>query len=55
MGVRLGYKEHIADNQKVFSFTLDKSDLAAIEAVQSKSNDLFKVYGDCGGEYRRRG
>ena len=34
VGVRFGYKEHIADNRKTFSFTLDNDDLAAINAVQ---------------------
>ena len=55
VGVRFGYKEHIADNRKTFSFTLDNDDLAAINAVQSKSRDLYTVYGDCGQEYRNRG
>lgn len=55
VGVRLGYKEHIKDNKKTFSFTLDESDLAAIKAVQDKSRDLMRVYGDCGSEYRNRG
>ena len=52
VGVRLGYKEHIKDNRKTFAFTLDKDDLGAIAAVQSKSRDLMTVYGDCGQEYR---
>ena len=54
MGVRLGLKEHIADNKKVFSFALDNDDLSAITAVQNKSKDLMTVFGDCGGEYRFR-
>ena len=54
VGVRLGLKEHIADNKKVFSFNLDTQDLAAIAAVQAKSKDLMTVFGDCGGEYRFR-
>ena len=54
VGVRLGLKEHIADNKKVFSFKLDTQDLAAIAAVQAKSKDLMTVFGDCGGEYRFR-
>jgi len=54
VGVRLGLREHVADNAKVFSFSLDEADRQAIQAVQSKRrNDLMKVYGDCGGEYRR--
>ena len=55
VGVRLGLKEHLKDNRKVFSFKLDEQDLAAIKAVQSKSKDLMSAFGDCGGEYRRRG
>ena len=54
MGVRLGLKEHLADNKKVFSFMLDKDDILAITAVQDKSKDLMTVFGDCGGEYRFR-
>lgn len=54
VGVRLGLKEHIADNKRVFSFSLDAQDLAAIAAVQAKSKDLMTVFGDCGGEYRFR-
>jgi diketogulonate reductase-like aldo/keto reductase len=54
VGVRLGLKEHIDDNKKTFSFTLDQDDLAAIDAVQKKSRDLMTPFGDCGGEYRRR-
>lgn len=55
VGARLGYKEHINDNKKTFSFDFDKDDLAAITAVQNKSRDLMTVYGDCGAEYRNRG
>lgn len=55
MGVRFGYKEHIKDNKKTFSFTFDDDDRAAISAIQSKSRDLYTVYGDCGQEYRNRG
>eukprot|EP00596_Hydrurales_sp_CCMP1899_P007190 CAMPEP_0119044360 /NCGR_PEP_ID=MMETSP1177-20130426/30893_1 /TAXON_ID=2985 /ORGANISM="Ochromonas sp, Strain CCMP1899" /LENGTH=374 /DNA_ID=CAMNT_0007014373 /DNA_START=203 /DNA_END=1327 /DNA_ORIENTATION=- len=52
VGVRLGLKEHLEDNKKVFSFVLDADDLSAIAAVQDKSKDLMTVFGDCGGEYR---
>lgn len=54
VGVRLGLREHLRENKRVFSFTLDESDRAAIAAVQTKSKDLMGVFGDCGGEYRRR-
>ena len=52
VGVRFGFREHINDNRKVFSFTLDDEDRAGIRAVQKKSRDLMLVYGDCGSEYR---
>ena len=54
VGVRLGLKEHLEDNKKVFSFKLDNDDISAIAAVQGKSKDLMTVFGDCGGEYRFR-
>ena len=53
IGVRFGYSQHVADNAKLFSFTLDEEDMTAIDAVRSKGNDLINVFGDCGGEYRR--
>ena len=55
VGVRFGLKEHVADNRRVFSFTLDDNDRSAIAAVQDKGRDLMTVFGDCGGEYRRKG
>lgn len=54
VGVRFGLQEHLRDNRRVFSFRMDKSDLEAVAAVQAKSRSLLKVFGDCGGEYRRR-
>ena len=50
----LGLRNHINDNKKVFSFSLDDEDKAAIKSVQGKSRDLMDAFGDCGGEYRRR-
>jgi diketogulonate reductase-like aldo/keto reductase len=32
--------QHIAENTRVFGFTLDPSDLALIEALLAKSHDL---------------
>src|SRR6266516_4010379 len=52
IGVRLGIVDHINDNVEVFNFCLDKSDCDAIDAVCTKSNDLFEIIGDCGDEYR---
>lgn len=52
VGTRLGLSEHIADNQRVFSFTLDASDYHQLEDVLTKSRDLMTAIGDCGDEYR---
>jgi len=55
VGVRLGYRDHVKDNRKVFQLQLDKDDRSAIAEVQGKrKRDLMAVYGDCGGEYRSR-
>jgi aryl-alcohol dehydrogenase-like predicted oxidoreductase len=54
VGVRFGYKEHLKDNRKVFSFELNEEDLKSIGDVQAKGRSLYRVFGDCGGEYRRR-
>ncbi|MUG96589.1 aldo/keto reductase [Scytonema sp. UIC 10036] len=53
VGARLGIAEHLEDNARVFSFTLDTEDLHQIDAVSSKSRDLYQLIGDCGDEYRR--
>ena len=52
VGARLGVAEHLADNARVFGFSLDDGDLALIETVLAKSRDLMTVIGDCGDEYR---
>lgn len=52
IGARLGISNNITDNLQVFSLNLDSDDLAAINSVTSRSNDLFDVIGDCGDEYR---
>jgi hypothetical protein len=44
--------QYIAENTRVFGFTLDSSDLALIEPVLAKSRDLMQIIGDCGDEYR---
>ena len=54
VGIRLGYSDHVKDNLRLFSFALDDEDLERINAVTKKSRDLYAVFGDCGGEYRRR-
>ncbi|MFH7024956.1 MAG: aldo/keto reductase [Heteroscytonema crispum UTEX LB 1556] len=53
VGARLGISEHIKDNIRVFSFTLDVEDFNQIDAVSNKSRDLYQLIGDCGDEYRR--
>ena len=52
IGARLGISEHREDNAKVFDVKLDAQDISSIDSVTAKSNDLFDVIGDCGGEYR---
>jgi aryl-alcohol dehydrogenase-like predicted oxidoreductase len=52
IGARLGIAEHRDDNSKVFDVKLDEQDISSIDSVTVKSNDLFEVIGDCGGEYR---
>ena len=52
IGTRLGIVEHRVNNTQVFNFRLDKSDLDAIDAICTKSNNLFEEIGDCGDEYR---
>lgn len=52
VGARLSISEHIADNAKVFSFALDGDDLKQIDAISQKSQDLYRIIGDCGDEYR---
>jgi hypothetical protein len=53
IGVRLGIVDHRKDNLQVFNFCLDKSDCDAIDAVCTKSNNLFETIGDCGDGYRQ--
>jgi len=52
IGARLGITNHREDNAKVFDVKLDSDDITLINSITSKSNDLFDVIGDCGGEYR---
>jgi hypothetical protein len=44
--------DHRSSNMQVFNFSLNKSDYDDIDAVCTKSNDLFNIIGDCGDEYR---
>ncbi len=52
VGVRLGVTDHREDNARVFDFTLDPEDHKRIQAVLDKSQDLYRLIGDCGDEYR---
>jgi aryl-alcohol dehydrogenase-like predicted oxidoreductase len=52
VGARLGVAQHISDNIRVFNFSLEAEDKAKIAAVQAKSQNLFRIIGDCGAEYR---
>jgi aryl-alcohol dehydrogenase-like predicted oxidoreductase len=52
IGARLGIAEHREDNVKVFDVKLNSQDISLIDSITTKSNDLFDVIGDCGGEYR---
>lgn len=52
VGVRLGLSDHREDNARVFGLQLDAQDLDQIENILVRSNDLYRVIGDCGDEYR---
>ncbi|MET1416465.1 aldo/keto reductase [Roseibium sp. HPY-6] len=50
VGARIGESEHIADNAKLFSFSLDPDDHDRLALAFAATKD---VPGDCGDEYRR--
>lgn len=50
VGARIGENEHRGDNLKVFSFTLDSDDHAALDTAFSATQP---IPGDCGDEYRK--
>ena len=52
VGVRLGVADHCTDNAHAFNFALDVEDQAQIQSVLDKSQDLYRLIGDCGDEYR---
>ena len=52
VGLRAGLTEHAEENRRALSLELTDADRAEIEAVRH-GNDLMKVIGDCGDEYRR--
>ncbi|HAG80841.1 MAG TPA: aldo/keto reductase [Cyanobacteria bacterium UBA12227] len=53
VGARLGVSEHLKDNARVFDFQLNSQDYNQIDAVLTKSRNLYQLIGDCGDEYRR--
>jgi aryl-alcohol dehydrogenase-like predicted oxidoreductase len=53
VGAKLGISEHIEDNAKVFSFSLEQEDSDRIDIISQQSRDLYQIIGDCGDEYRR--
>jgi aryl-alcohol dehydrogenase-like predicted oxidoreductase len=53
VGARLGLSEHLADNARVFDFSLDLEDYARLDSVLAKGRNLQQVIGDCGAEYRQ--
>ena len=53
IGARLGVSDHREDNARVFAFALEAEDYEWIDAVLESSNDLYRLIGDCGDEYRR--
>ncbi len=52
LGVRLGVADHRQDNARVFDFSLDADDRTQIETLVAQSQDLSRLIGDCGDEYR---
>jgi aryl-alcohol dehydrogenase-like predicted oxidoreductase len=52
VGVRLGLSDNLADNAHVFTLRLDVEDRDRIAAVLRDANDLYRIIGDCGDEYR---
>jgi hypothetical protein len=54
IGVRLGIVDHRNDNLQVFNFCLEKSDSDAIDAVCTKSTNLFEIIGDVRETHKKR-
>jgi aryl-alcohol dehydrogenase-like predicted oxidoreductase len=52
IGARLGVADHREENAKTFNIVLDGEDHEMIENVLRRSNDLYRLIGDCGAEYR---
>jgi aryl-alcohol dehydrogenase-like predicted oxidoreductase len=54
IGARMGVSEHTEENLKAYGWKLDEEDQKRIEEVlkQSRREEVFRVMGDCGSEYR---
>jgi aryl-alcohol dehydrogenase-like predicted oxidoreductase len=52
VGVRLGLSDNLEDNARVFALRLDSEDNDRIATVLRDANDLYRIIGDCGDEYR---
>ncbi|KZM26592.1 uncharacterized protein EKO05_0005369 [Ascochyta rabiei] len=54
IGARMGVSEHTEENLKTYGWRLDEEDQRSIGEVLEKSRreEVFKVMGDCGSEYR---
>lgn len=54
VGARMGVSEHTEDNLKTYGWCLDDEDKEKIEKIleRSRREEVFKVMGDCGSEYR---
>ena len=52
LGARLGVSDHREENARVFDCNLDADDRTQIETLVAQSQDLSRLIGDCGDEYR---
>jgi aryl-alcohol dehydrogenase-like predicted oxidoreductase/enamine deaminase RidA (YjgF/YER057c/UK114 family) len=50
IGARLGERQHLDENLRLFQFTLDETSRARIRAAMAQ---LHSIPGDCGDEYRK--
>lgn len=52
VGTRLGIRDHLDDNLRVFDFQLDPGDRQTLVDLYHQGNNLYQTIGDCGSEYR---
>jgi aryl-alcohol dehydrogenase-like predicted oxidoreductase len=52
LGVRLGVSDNRRDNAHALQISLDAEDTGRLDRVFGRSQDLFRMIGDCGDEYR---